>query len=102
MIDVSDGLVADLGHVARASGVGIEISSDAFHVPQELTDTARALNADPLHWLLGGGEDHALAATFPPDVDLPMAWSVVGRVGRGEDVLVDGAQWNGPRGWTSF
>jgi len=102
MVDVSDGLVADLGHVARASGVGIEISSDAFHVPQELTDTARALNADPLHWLLGGGEDHALAATFPPDVDLPMAWSVVGRVGRGEDVLVDGAPWSGPRGWTSF
>src|SRR5829696_8540658 len=99
MIDVSDGLVADLGHVARASGVGIELSSDAFHVPQELTDTARALNADPMHWLLGGGEDHALAATFPPDVDLPMAWSVVGRVGRGDDVLVDGAPWSGPRGW---
>jgi thiamine-monophosphate kinase len=102
MVDVSDGLVADLGHVARASGVGIELSSDAFHVPQELTDTARALNADPMHWLLGGGEDHALAATFPADVDLPMAWSVVGRVGRGDDVLVDGAPWSGPRGWTSF
>jgi thiamine-monophosphate kinase len=102
MVDVSDGLVADLGHVARASGVGIELSSDAFHLPQELTDTARALNADPMHWLLGGGEDHALAATFPPDVDLPMAWSVVGRVGRGDDVLVDGVPWSGPRGWTSF
>ena len=102
MVDVSDGLVADLGHVARASGVGIELSSDAFHVPQELTDTARALNADPVHWLLGGGEDHALAATFPPDVDLPMAWSVVGRVARGDDVLVDGVPWSGPRGWTSF
>jgi thiamine-monophosphate kinase len=102
MVDVSDGLVADLGHVARASGVGIDLSSDAFHLPQELTDTARALNADPLHWLLGGGEDHALAATFPPDVDLPMAWSVVGRVDRGDDVLVDGAAWTGPRGWTSF
>src|SRR5215203_6090284 len=93
MVDVSDGLVADLGHVARASGVGIELSSDAFHVPQELTDTARALNADPMHWLLGGGEDHALAATFPPDVDLPMAWSVVGRVAAGDGVLVDGAPW---------
>jgi len=102
MVDVSDGLVADLGHVARASGVGIELSSDAFHVPQELTDTARALNADPVHWLLGGGEDHALAATFPSDVDLPMAWSVVGRVARGDDVLVDGVPWSGPRGWTSF
>ncbi|HYJ77538.1 MAG TPA: thiamine-phosphate kinase, partial [Actinomycetes bacterium] len=102
MVDVSDGLVADLGHVARASGVGMSLSSEAFHVPQEFLDTARALNADPVHWLLAGGEDHALAATFPPDVDLPMAWSVVGRVEQGDSVLVDGAPWSGPGGWTSF
>ncbi len=102
MIDVSDGLVSDLGHIARASGVSVRLSSDAFHVPQEFKDTARALNADPLQWLLAGGEDHALAATFPPDVDLPMAWSVVGRVEEGEGVLVDGASWSGPGGWRSF
>lgn len=102
MVDVSDGLVSDLGHVARASGVSVRLSSDAFHVPQELTDTSRALNADPLHWLLAGGDDHALAATFPPDVDLPMAWSVVGRCEAGEGVLVDGAAWDGPGGWRTF
>lgn len=102
MVDVSDGLVADLGHVARASGVAVSLSSDAFHVPQEFQDTARALNADPLHWLLGGGDDHALAACFPPDVDLPMAWSVVGRVEAGEGVLVDGKPWDGPAGWLAF
>jgi thiamine-monophosphate kinase len=102
MVDVSDGLVADLGHVARASGVAVSVSSDAFHVPQEFRDTARALNADPLHWLLGGGDDHALAATFPPDVDLPMAWSVVGRVEPGEGVRVDGGPWTGPAGWQAF
>jgi thiamine-monophosphate kinase len=102
MVDVSDGLVSDLGHVARASGVSVRLSSDAFHVPQELSDTARALNADPVHWLLAGGDDHALAATFPADVDLPMAWSVVGRVEAGEGVLVDGAEWSGPGGWRTF
>ena len=102
MVDVSDGLVSDLGHVARASAVSVRLSSEAFHVPQEFKDTARALNADPLQWLLAGGEDHALAATFPPDVDLPMAWSVVGRVEAGEGVLVDGAAWPGPGGWRSF
>ena len=102
MVDVSDGLVADLTHVARASGVAVSLSSEAFHVPQEFQDTARALSADPLHWLLGGGEDHALAACFPADVDLPMAWSVVGRVEAGEGVLVDGAPWSGPSGWSAF
>jgi thiamine-monophosphate kinase len=102
MVDVSDGLVSDLGHVAAASGVSVRLSSEAFHVPQEFKDTARALNADPSEWLLTGGEDHALAATFPPDVDLPMAWSVVGRVEEGEGVYVDGAPWPGPGGWRSF
>ena len=102
MVDVSDGLVADLRHLATASGVSIRLSSEAFHVPQEFQDTARALNADPLQWLLAGGDDHALAATFPPDVDLPMAWSVVGRVEAGEGVLVDGAAWPGPGGWRTF
>lgn len=102
MVDVSDGLVSDLGQVARASAVSVRLQSDAFHVPQEFTDTARALSADPLQWLLAGGEDHALAATFRPDVDLPMSWSVVGRVESGEGVLVDGAEWTGPGGWRSF
>ncbi len=102
MVDVSDGLVRDIGHVASASGVAVALSSEAFHVPQELIDTARALSADPLHWLLGGGDDHALAACFPPDVDLPMAWRVVGRVEAGEGVSVDGAPWAGPAGWESF
>lgn len=103
MVDVSDGLVSDLGHVALASGVAVRLDSDAFHVPQEFKDTARALNADPRRWLLTGGDDHALAATFPPDIDLPMAWSVVGRVEAGEGVLVDGQPWEaGPGGWRSF
>ena len=102
MVDVSDGLVSDLGHLARASGVAVRLETDAFHVPQEFVDTSRALNADPVQWLLTGGEDHALAATFPPDVDLPMAWSVVGRVEDGEGVLVDGTPFEGPGGWRSF
>ncbi|MGZ4592704.1 MAG: thiamine-phosphate kinase [Actinomycetes bacterium] len=102
MVDVSDGLVSDLRHVAEASGVALVLSSDAFHVPQEFRDTARALNADPMAWLLAGGDDHALAATFPPDVDLPMAWSVVGRVEDGEGLLVDGEPYVGAGGWTSF
>ncbi len=102
MIDVSDGLVADLGHLATASGVLIHVDSTAFPVPAQFEDTARALNADPVHWLLQGGDDHALAACFPADVDLPMAWQIVGRVAEGEGVLVDGEPFTGPAGWTTF
>lgn len=65
MIDVSDGLLADLGHLARASGVGVDLRRDAFEVPRQLADAARALGVDPYTWILTGGDDHALVATFP-------------------------------------
>ena len=102
MIDVSDGLVQDLGHIASRSGVQIDIASGVFEVPEVFLDTARALTADPLTWLLAGGEDHALAACFPSGVDLPEGWLVVGRVTEGEGVLVDGAPYDGPGGWQAF
>jgi thiamine-monophosphate kinase len=90
MCDVSDGLVGDLGHVAAASAVGIELESPRLVVPEKFRDAASALGADPLRWVLTGGEDHALAATFPPDILLPEPWTVVGRVVEGEGVSVDG------------
>ncbi len=80
MIDTSDGLVADLGHVARASGVQIDVRSSAFDLPASLVATASALGVDPMEWVLAGGEDHALAATFPADVALPAGFVAVGIV----------------------
>lgn len=102
MIDVSDGLIADLGHIARASGVHVDLTKDAFDVPDQLRDAALALGVDPYQWILAGGDDHALAATFPSHATLPDGWKIIGKVSRGEGVTVDGREWVGPRGWEHF
>jgi thiamine-monophosphate kinase len=102
MIDVSDGLLADLGHIAEASNVAIDVRSDLIEVPQRLTDVGTALGADPAHWVLTGGEDHALAATFPGAAAVPEGWRTIGAVTRGSAVTVDGAPYEGGTGWQHF
>lgn len=102
MIDVSDGLLADLGHIAAASGVLIDVRRDALDLPEQLRDAARALGVDAYAWLLTGGEDHALAGTFPADVVLPDGWRPVGRVLEGGGMTVDGEAHAGPTGWDHF
>ncbi|WP_036477730.1 thiamine-phosphate kinase [Mycobacterium sp. URHD0025] len=102
MTDVSDGLLADLGHIASASGVGIDVARGLLDGDREaVAEAAAAVGADPWQWVLGGGEDHPLAATFP-DV-LPPGWRAIGRViDSPAEVLVDGAPWGGSAGWQSF
>ena len=102
MTDVSDGLVADLRHLAEASGVGIEVSTAALSADQAaLAAAAEVVGADPWSWVLGGGEDHALVACFTGAP--PAGWRVIGRVLDGPArVLVDGREWDGYPGWESF
>jgi thiamine-monophosphate kinase len=102
MIDVSDGLVGDLRHLADASGVGVDLSADALIADrQRLAGAAEVVGVDPWTWVLGGGEDHALVAAFAGPV--PTGWRVIGRVLDGPArVLVDGAAWDGYEGWQSF
>jgi thiamine-monophosphate kinase len=102
MIDISDGLLQDLGHIATASVVGIDVRTAAFEVPGPMRDAATALGVDPYVWLLAGGDDHALAATFPPGAPLPEGWRPIGAVHEGTGVTVDRKPWTGGTGWDHF
>lgn len=101
MTDVSDGLVADLGHIAEASEVRIELSGGLIEVPAKLAEVGAALNVDPLSWVLTGGDDYALVATFPNGVTPPPNWKSIGAVVAGEGVRVDGRRWQ-VGGWEHF
>ena len=92
MCDVSDGLVADLGHLARASGVGIELDASA------LGNETSTLEEVTLEDVLTGGEDHALVATLRGPV--PEGCRAIGRVVAGSGVRVDGEAV--PGGWEHF
>ncbi|HEX3310951.1 MAG TPA: AIR synthase related protein, partial [Streptosporangiaceae bacterium] len=118
LIDVSDGLLADLGHVADASGVQIRLVSDGLRPERELLAAARKISertgslsrpAPPgtpadvaQEWVLTGGEDHSLVATFPAGTRLPPRWRVLGEVGPGTGVVVDGQPRSGDPGWDHF
>jgi thiamine-monophosphate kinase len=126
MIDISDGLLADLGHIADASGVLIDLSRAALSPGDALLAAAQAVAAPRRHvpfdgtrpasppaptltpqeatldWVLTGGEDHSLAATFPPGVRLPSRWTVIGTVGPGQGVVVDSQPWAHAPGWDHF
>jgi thiamine-monophosphate kinase len=147
MIDISDGLLADLGHIADASGVLIDLDSarlrpgdpllaaatavqaalrDAVHLartdggsppapaastpaqapsgeaPSLEAPSLEALSLEALRWVLTGGEDHSLAATFPRSVTLPARWTVIGHVHQGQGVVVDAHPYPSPQGWDHF
>ncbi len=104
MVDVSDGLLADVGHIALASGVVIDLETAAFTIPEAVSTVADALGTDPIRFVLTGGDDYALVATFSSATDLPSGWTRVGSVRDGEHpgVLVDGSAFDGPTGHRHF
>jgi len=101
MCDVSDGLVADLRHLARASGVHVDVESRRFAREPLLGRAARVVGAHPLDFVLTGGEDHALVATLPAGVPLPEGVTRIGLVRPGAGVRVVG--WKpASAGWDHF
>jgi thiamine-monophosphate kinase len=85
MCDISDGLLADAGHIAADSRVVLDLDRAALErtcldTAEPLQQVGFALGVDPLAWVLTGGEDHALLATFPSRVTLPEGWTAIGEV----------------------
>jgi len=103
MLDLSDGLARDAARIAKASSVTIQI--DPMHLQgfeAVLEEAARAIEANPSDWVIGGGEDHSLLATFPVGTTLPRAFKPIGVVlPQGPSPVMLGAQALPERGWDS-
>jgi thiamine-monophosphate kinase len=65
MIDISDGLAADLWHLCDAGDVGVRLLAPQIPVAESAREVARASGADALEWALAGGEDYELLFTAP-------------------------------------
>lgn len=113
MMDVSDGFLRDAGRLARASGVVLDLDDPADAAPgalARLTAVATELGGDAAAartWLLTGGEDHGMLATFPPETPLPAGFTRLGAVRAPEErpagtVLIGGEVPTLSPGWDHF
>ena len=103
MLDVSDGLAKDATRIAKASGVTIQIDSSALlGFIAVLEQAAMRLDLDAKNWVLFGGEDHSLLATFPQGVEIPREFKPIGTViaKRDELLLLDELELQA-NGWDS-
>lgn len=88
-IDVSDGLLADAGHLARASDVRLVIQRDA--IPFSVALQAHPDQNQVQEWVLRGGDDYELLFTLPPEAALPDDCTEIGLVVAGQGVQCEGA-----------
>lgn len=81
LMDISDGLVRDGQRMAAASHAVLDLDPAALkELGDDLLPAAALLGADPMAWVLGGGEDHGLLAAFPAGIQLPQGFTAIGSV----------------------
>lgn len=109
MIDISDGLSSELGHLAKASGVGCRIDLGAIPVDPAIAAVSQEFELDPTELALHGGEDFELLLAvdeknFSAVSDL--GFHHIGKVTEsvGELELIDGSTVTrlAPKGYTHF
>ncbi len=100
LIDISDGLVRDVGRIASASGVGIDLDRGALLELVTSTPLGVVLGeAEGLRQVLTGGEEHSLVGCFPGVA--PQGWTPIGMVLAGSGVTLDGVP-QPHTGWDHF
>lgn len=81
MLDISDGLLRDGLRLAAASGVAVDLDPGPLErLAEVLLPAAELLGGDAGEWVLGGGEDHGLLATFPSSTPLPPGFTAIGSI----------------------
>lgn len=117
MIDISDGLLGDLGHICQASGVGAELNQDKLPISEDLKYFAEQFELNPYELVLKDSDDYELIITCKPENEARLSSVItstgkitVSKVGRVTDkpgeillLLPDGRQERlTPSGWNHF
>ncbi len=87
MIDLSDGLASDLGHICRASEVGAVIWAESLPISTATRRAATATGCDPLHLALYGGEDYELLFSAPQEMVAALRQAVIAETGTSVTVV---------------
>ncbi len=117
MIDISDGLSSDVGHICESSNVGVRLWADRLPISEAAREVAVVAGRPVWEWALGGGEDYELCFTAPPEAAEAIARRVQETTGTpvtdvGEVLPPDAGRWlvlpDGrevpltPKGWQHF
>ena len=80
MMDISDGIAADLPHILEASGVGATVDVATLPLSEELRRLCASRSWDPIDLALCGGEDYELLFTIAPGTQPPVPCTVIGSI----------------------